>query len=174
MSAKYLELRIGANQAAVLSRDFGDIGASLSTAAQLIRDGAITVRLSVGKKGNRAAKHARGQNLLEIANRLLGLGLDLNHFQGVRLVGQVGNRNDFPVDLLEEKFAHKIFIGPAPHNPGDREIRDESHHIQDQYRVDQNFLNEVANRADGEPDIGLLGNFREQGGGDAAADEPEQ
>lgn len=161
MSVQNLELRIPSSQAAVLTREVaGSFAAPLTAASNLIHDGGLSLVLSVGRRGDRRARTQRKESIVELARE----AIRFRHiFASAKVYGKVGDKNDFPVDLLAERFAHKVSVPPAPFIPNAEQIRDETGIIRDQYAMDREFLDSmttpIANLRD---DDGLLGTFRNE------------
>lgn len=161
MAASYLELTIPSAQAAQLGAEVGgQFAAPLRAVSQLLHDGSITLKLSVGRRGDQRARRQRRESLVQLARTVVG---NRGIFESARLVGSTGDRDGFPIDLLQERFAHKVLVPPAPFVPGVQSIRDDTGVIRDQYAFDRNFLEGATTPILGmQPDPGLLGPFRER------------
>jgi len=129
MAASYLELTIPSAQAAQLGGEVaGPFAAPLRTVSQLMHDGSITLKLSVGRRGDQRSRRQRREQLVQLARAVVG---NRGVFESARLVGSVGGRAGFPIDLLQERFAHKVLVPPANFMPGVQPIRDDTGIIRD-------------------------------------------
>lgn len=163
MTVQHLEIAIPSAQAAQLTQASGlEFAQGLSAFSQLVEDGSITLRLSVGRGGTSTKRSQKRGKLAELAARIFDLPANAG-FSRASLVGQ-RNNDSLNLDLLDRKFAYRVPTEADEFIAGQTEVRDDTARIDHAWQADRPAL-EALVPALPHPDEteGLLGELRGPG-----------
>lgn len=155
-----VELSVSSAQVAAVGG--GDGWAQLlDNASALMRDGAISVKISIGRGGSAADRASRGEQIRALVRQLRGRDPgQLTSLNRAKVTGvPAGFGSPITVDLLAEKFVARVGVddelavdvGAAAQAAGDL--------LHEQGLASQAFLRDNTPRVDADPDSTLVGVF---------------
>lgn len=133
----------------------------LDNASNLIEDGMISLKMSIGRGGDAAARQARTTKIRDLVDRLRGRSPDqLGHFSRVKVHGtQPGTKNPITVDLLNQKFVAQVEVDAVTLFDAERAAPAARAVIDEQWRTNREFLTDSTPPVDGDGDSRLVGDF---------------
>jgi hypothetical protein len=170
MRVTALEVSIPTSQVPMLSRG-DDWAEALDNAQRLLEDGAIRLRVSIGRGGKAADKAPRLERIRDLLGQLLAR--DLSHFHSAKAVGQEGGTdNPLTVDLIEQKFIARVFVSAEDLAAAQQAAQTAMDVLTSEWQNHREFLDRATPAVDGDPDLGLVTGFvetpeDEPGDGDA-------
>lgn len=133
----------------------------LDNASNLIEDGMISLKMSIGRGGDAAARQARTNKVRDLVDRLRGRSPDqLGHFSRVKVHGtQPGTKNPITVDLLNQKFVAQVEVDAETLFDAERAAPAARAVIVEQWRTNRDFLTASTPPVDGDGNASLVGEF---------------
>ncbi len=152
-----IDVTMPASQAVQLNSTDGDDWAGpLAETAELLNDGIISIRVSIGQKGNAAEKDNRVGRLRGLMNQLLGRD-DLKDFKSIKVSGtELGTGNQLSVDLLEQRFILRTEVPAGPNGVAPDDARAV---LVAAHRRNHQFLKDATPGVTGTAPTGTVGAF---------------
>jgi hypothetical protein len=145
----------------------------LDNAKNLLEDGAITLKMSIGRSGDAAARQARTNKIRGLVDLLRGRDQDqMGHFNRVKVVGtEPGTKNPITVDLLNQKFVAHVEVDAEILFDAERAAPAASAVIDAQWRANRQFLTDSTPAVTADGGTSLVGTFVETPEDEQDADE---
>lgn len=153
-----VELSVSSNQVPLIGG--GDDWAELlDNASNLIEDGAISLKMSIGRAGDAAARQARTSKIRELVDLIRGRDQDqMSHFNRVKVHGtEPGTKNPITVDLLNQKFVAHVEVDAETLSDAERAAPAAMTVIDQEWRTNRDFLTDSTPAVDGDGDSDLVG-----------------
>ena len=114
----------------------------LDNASNLIDDGAISLKLSIGRGGNASARQARTSKVRRLVDLIRSRSQDqMGHFSRVKVQGtESGTKNPITVDLLNQKFVARVEVDAETLSDAERAAPAAMEVISEQWRTNRAFL----------------------------------
>jgi hypothetical protein len=135
----------------------------LDNASNLINDGAISIKMSIGRTGDAAAKQAKTNRIRTLVDLLLNRSQDqMGHFNRAKVYGtEPGTKNPITVDLLNQKFVAKVDVDAEALADPDEAASAAMTVIDDEWEVHRKYLEDSTPPVEGTVDPSLVGSFVE-------------
>jgi hypothetical protein len=164
LTAQHIEIAIPSQQAAHVAAGAAEgFATGLGALAQLLQDGAITLRLSPGRGGNALRKARRREEIKALAQNLVRWAKQSGATRAA-LVAKDVHDDSVTLNLLDQRFAYKVSVAADEFEYGQTEIRDDTVLIQQHWNTERGDLEPLAPQpASDEQDEGLLRSLDEPG-----------